>query len=233
MRAPGDAINGLAVDPLTGTVWVATDQGAYFQEPAGTPPALVPADCTGLADPCRGWRRLEVTRSGEKVHRVFLDPLGNPWLGTDRGVRVRLLRLLTLSGRRFVGKDARGTVTLEDSFLGENGLAGEGVQIAVVKLVEDPASPGSFVEGATALTLDLVEEADTGRFSATFGFSAAPGIQGPLAAKRDDAFRLVYRFTVGGAPLAVRGPEFSWSDEKPFEDDLWIGGGCFLKALGR
>ncbi len=227
---PGDAsatsvrvdwnINDVAVDPLSGAVWIATPKGAYFQEPEGSPPALVAADCTNSAVPCRGWRRLGVE---EEVHRVFLDRYGNPWRSTKDGLRVRLLRLLTLSGRRFVGDSARATIILEDASLAGNGVRDE-PPIQVVKLPE----------GETVLKLTAAEDAaDGGRFTAAFGFSPTAGGPGVLKVAPDDRFQVVYRFTVNGLPLDITGPEFSWSNEKPFEDDLWIGGGCFLKALGR
>lgn len=227
VRVPGDVtINDLAVDPVSGAIWVATSQGAYFQVPTGTPPTLVAGDCTGQADGCQGWRRLGLVLSGENVRRVFVDPSGNLWLGTQRGVHVRLLRLLTISSGRFVGEGTRATVNLEDSSLAGNGGAPDEVSIQVVKVV-------GTEDGDVVLTLDAVEVDDTGRFTATFGFSSLAGGPGVLKVSPDEKFRVVYRFTVNGSVLNVRGSEFSWSDEKPFEDDLWIGGGCFLKALGR
>ena len=217
-------IRDLAVDKVTGAVWLATSEGAYSQLPVdGT---LADRDCTGNTDPaCVGWRAAPLVPA-ERVDVAFGDPSGNLWFGTENGLSGILVRLLTLSSARYIGTGTQATATLDDlpSFA-NNGVAGESALLDVTV-------------GSSKKTLTGTEEGDTGQFVVTFGFStSAVPPDAPI-------FQVSGTSGEGGVPIQATytylGPEgeerfltavASWADEKPFEDDAFIGGPCFIRNL--
>jgi len=217
-------LRDVAVDPFDGTVWVATDQGAYFQTP-GPDGSLQGSECLETELPGRGCWAQEKSSRFDRVDRITVDPSGNVWMGTDEGVRGILVRLLTISATRFVGEDARAVVTLEDL----PGFEGNGIPDEVTTI--------EVTVGSTARQLEVTEDGDTGRFTLTFGFTLGESTSDtvfPVQSTADGVpVAVSYTFTDALGVERTLAVSASWANIEDFEDDLWIGGPCFLGVLGR
>jgi hypothetical protein len=208
----------IAVQPVTGVIWVATDRGAYFQEPIDD--SLSSQDCTNADETCRGWRLQDSTVT-DRIDVVFADPSGNIWFGTDRGARGLLVRLLTLDSSRYLGDGATATASLEDLVA----FAGNGQ--------EDTATVDATV-GNTTKPLTSMEEDDTGQFSFSFTFSTSTESDDTfLVSSGTEGVPVVVTYTfldaVGNQRSLIA--TASWANIVDFDDDFFINGPCFLRTL--
>ncbi|GAB4262469.1 MAG: hypothetical protein Kow0092_12830 [Deferrisomatales bacterium] len=153
------------------------------------------------------WERLAT--ESDDVRAVYVDPAGNVWLGTDQGVEALLLRLLSVDSSKYIGFGAQARVTVID-------VASQGA--------------GSVEVEINGVAEPVAETSAPGVFEAAFGFSeaAGAGVIQVSSTAADTPLEFVYDFGTGS--IAVRA---SWSNEQPFEDDLWIGNLCFIGALDR
>lgn len=212
------ATRALAVDPFTGTVWVGTDLGAYFQTPLeGTLGSRV---CGGGDEPGVGCWALDTTANftqAERVDRVFADPSGNTWFGTNRGLRGRIVRLLSLDSSTYLGGGAQAVISLEDL----PGFAGNGRA--------DTAAVAVAV-GTASTTVEATEaDDDSGRFTFTVALAEVADVPGSDGVE----VRVEYAFLDPDQMERTLVARARWANIVSFEDDLWIGGLCFLEALRR
>lgn len=210
-------VHSLAVDPFTGTVWVGTDLGAYFQELQGG--NLASQVCGGGDDPGVGCWALDTTPNftqADRVDRIYADPSGNTWFGTNRGLRGRIVRLLSLNSSTYLGGAAQAVVSLEDL----PGFAGNG---------ETDTATVEFSVGSASENLTATEEGDTGRF--TFTVRLADLADVPSSDGVD--VTVEYAFLDPNQAERTLVARARWANIVSFEDDLWIGGLCFLEALRR
>jgi hypothetical protein len=230
--------------PVDQEVWVATNQGAFFQRVSpggalfdpklcGLGPASGPADWespfddedaagNSCADPGTGWHpvpqknseSLEAVR--ENFGAVLADPVGNVWLGSDSGVRAIIARSLTLSGSRFIGTAARTTVFISDDNFPDQDVT---VTVKVGSTSQDFAVP-----------LDSTGQGEL-TFGYTFSDASDPSVPPHLFPVTSSAtgvdIEVSYKVTADFSLTALA----SWAQIIPFEDDLWIGGPCFLQLL--
>lgn len=248
----------LAINSVTGEFWLATAKGALFQVPdalgqlnprvcgPGTDPFITSDDEFAPGDPCTtvasGWRpvprRLGEPIAGspeENYGAVLADPAGNVWLGSDFGLRSLIVRYLTLSGTRFIGLDKRAVVTLED-----------GEAEAILDLPDDPDDdptlpdlPITVQVGATAVKFYVLPDVD-GVYRLAFGFTSAADndpVADPLhrfsvtPSVEGEDILVFYEFKDALGTLRKLEARATWAEIVPFEDDLWIGGPCFLDLL--
>lgn len=240
-------ITDLAVNPLTGDVWVATTAGAFFQETApaaalfgqklcglGTEWPSPADDVDAAAVVCdevnRGWHPMPQRQSetqqaaaggqgGESVSAVFLDSVGNAWLGSDKSIRGIIARSLSLSGNRFIGVGARAQVFLNDDI-----QAGQAVSVRVT------------VGGAAAEIPLVLDEAGNGTIEFGFTYSASDPTVAPhrftvTSSAAGIPITVTYDYTNSLGEPASLVAIASWAEIVEFEDDLWIGGPCFLRSL--
>jgi hypothetical protein len=232
-------INAISVNNATSELWLATDKGAFFQDfSLGT---LNPKVCslgTDWADPdddlditdtpCttagNGWhpvpqKNSELTRATvENFGAVLSDVGGNVWLGSDAGLRAVIARVMALSGTRFIGVGATVGVSLTD--------------ITVVD--GDPVTVEVEVGSETA-TLPLTGSG--GDYSASFGFTLG------TTSTAAPPYLFQVEPTAAGVPITVTYNSLdglvqliataSWAEIIDFEDDLWIGGPCMIRAMER
>lgn len=238
-------INTIKVSPSTGEVWLGTTRGAYFQKP-DVNDQLAPYLCgrgvlndstlddvDGQGQTCApngsGWRPMPQNNSEqfdayrESFRGIFLDALGNAWLGSDNAIRGVIIRNLTLSQTRYVGTSQRALVRLID------------------EKITDPSSVvvKVKVEGVEA-TIPMTQDTP-GQFSASFGFTTSAAADPTVGAHlfkvdktKENAIEAIYEYT---DDLNVKHPislKASWVEIAKFEDDLWIGGGpCFIRTIGN
>lgn len=223
--------NSLAVDSFTGTVWLGTDLGAYFQTPlTGN---LASRVCGAADTPGIGCWALDSTPNftqADRVDEVLADASGNTWFGTSRGLKGRVFRLLSLDQDTYLGPGATAVVSLEDllTFAG-NGIPGEPIPDPAAG--ETPVPRITITVRTVTQTLTGEELDDTGRFTFTVPLANI----GPLPASGEKV-PVSVSYTFRDANLANRTlpPRTAiWANIAPFEDDAWIGGPCFLEALGR
>ncbi|MBI5015801.1 MAG: hypothetical protein HZB55_09970 [Deltaproteobacteria bacterium] len=215
-------IRSIAVDPLSaaGTVvWVGTDRGAFYQ-------VVDPATGDLVSD---GWLAADTSVSDTDV-KVYVDPSGNLWFGSSFGVRSLVSRLLTMSSDRFVGYGTRAVIDLVDINPNAPGPPPDAppdtLTVFIVK--ED----GQVSSAELELTATRQPGSNTYRAEFTFAATTVPGqALGVTSSAQDVVYEVVYPF--GPSRREVPRPSFSWANIVPFEDDLWIGGPCFLNALGR
>jgi ligand-binding sensor domain-containing protein len=210
-------MRALAIDPFTGTVWVGTDQGAYFQEPQG---GTLASRVCGTGDaPGVGCWALDTTPNftqTDRVDRIYADPSGNTWFGTNRGLRGRIVRLLSLNSSTYLGGAAQAVISLEDL----PGFAGNGqTDTATVELSV----------GTASTTLEAGEEGDTGRFTFTVRLADVADVPGSDGVD----VSVAYAFLDPDQQERTLVARARWANIVSFEDDLWIGGPCFLEALRR
>ena len=243
-------INVLKVSPSSGEIWVGTSKfnsevgGAYFQKLDGND-SLSPKLCqTGdnwgssqddvdlfgvsCATNGSGWKPTPqaVTETAlatrENFDAIFLDKLGNAWLGSDTAIRAVITRNLTLSGTRFIGQSATVTVSLfDDTILPAQASVKVKVDAKEETLLMTPVSPGQYRLG----------------FGFTFnqGSNPAPAPHlFPVDSKKVSPIEVTYTYSdVLGLPHSIT-LLASWVEIVPFEDDLWLGGGpCLIRSLGR
>lgn len=236
-------IRTLKVSPATGEVWVGTTGGAFFQKP-NVLDQMSPKLCTtgeswssslddvdGLgascANPGTGWRPVPqadtegILAVGEAFEAIMLDGLGNAWVGSDKYVRAIITRNLTMNGTRFIGTGARAKVNLIDE------------QIA------DPEAMVAVKVGAVEENL-LMTPVSPGVYSLTFGFTtstaatpANPPHNFTVDPATENDIQVSYTYNdLLGAPHTIT-ISATWVEIAPFEDDLLIGGPCFLESVGR
>ncbi|MDF1556488.1 MAG: hypothetical protein P1P84_25750, partial [Deferrisomatales bacterium] len=141
----------IAVDGLTGRVWVTTsssNQGAmktaYFQDPA---------DASGDLNDDPGGNNWEVVSRDFDSHTVVhTDTAGNAWFGmagSSEALNGYVVRLLTLDKSRYLG-GATGVATLFDLSLAGSGSALISIAVASdnreFSPAETPAGSGTFVQ---------------------------------------------------------------------------------------
>ncbi|GAB4258871.1 hypothetical protein [Deferrisoma sp.] len=141
---------------------------------------------------------------------VFADPAGNIWFGTDKGVEALVARFLSIDNTRYLGFGTTARVIVLDV-----AAAGSGA-IQVQVNGEDKEVPETENPGVFSRTL---------RFSETAGPDA---IQVSSTAE-DTPIEFRYEYDANRALVA----RASWANIEDFQDDLWIGGPCFLEVLGR
>jgi hypothetical protein len=215
--SPLRAMLALAVDPFTGTVWVGTDLGAYFQTPLGG--TLASRVCGGGDEPGAGCWALDTTPNftqADRVDRIHADPSGNTWFGTNRGLRGRIVRLLSLNSSTYLGGGAQAVVSLEDL----PGFAGN---------AETDTATVEVNVGTASTILEALEEGDSGRFTFSVRLADVADVPG------SDGVDVIVEYAFLDPDqlertLVARG---RWANIVSFEDDLWIGGLCFLEALRR
>ncbi len=215
-RTPAD----LSVNLLTGTVWAASvdsggsAQGAYFQQLDAN------GNLTG------SWSRETSLLGGDRVFQVFTDRSGNDWFGTDQGVKAFIGFSITWGSSNYIGYGTSAQVRVFDYTFAGNGTV-------------DVIPPEDFeIEGTG---YELVESADdSGDFVGTFTFVASsddPAGNNQIVVASSGggvSVEAIYRFAPDPADPAAKVPISAlttWSNKKKFEDDLWIGGPCFLRAL--
>ena len=258
---PLDSCNptDLAINSVTGEFWIATTKDALFQilDPAADPSRWSrvcdegpswsdPADDVYLGDPCNaantGWRPVPkelgepvLNNTEQNCGAVFADPAGNVWLGSDFGLRALVVRYLTLNGTRFIGIDKRALVTLED-----------GEAEAVLDLPNDPGDdpalpdlPITVQVGATVATFYVLPDIN-GVYQLAFGFTTAAEndpVADPLhrfpvtPSVEGEEILVLYEFLDAQGGTRTLEALATWAEIVPFEDDLWIGGPCFLDLL--
>ncbi|RMG94374.1 MAG: hypothetical protein D6708_04240, partial [Candidatus Dadabacteria bacterium] len=202
---PGDAL-ALAFDAVEGAVWVAAGtEGAWFAlwDGASLSEWAQAVDGNGAPVPSLTKTTLE----------VFADPAGNVWFGTDGGVEALVARFLSIDSTRYLGFGAAARVTVLDV-----GAAGSGaIEITVngePREIPETENPGVFSR--------------TLRFAETAGPDA---IQVSSTAE-DTPIEFRYQYDPADANRVLTATA-SWANIEDFEDDLWIGGPCFLEVLGR
>ncbi|GAB6062503.1 hypothetical protein [Deferrisoma palaeochoriense] len=151
-----------------------------------------------------------VPSSTKNTFQVFADPAGNIWFGTDGGVEALVARFLSIDSTRYLGFGTTARVIVLDV-----AAAGSGA-IQVQVNGEDKEVPETENPGVFSRTL---------RFSETAGPDA---IQVSSTAE-DTPIEFRYEYDANRALVA----RASWANIEDFEDDLWIGGPCFLEVLGR
>lgn len=215
-------LRDLTVEKITGTIWIGTTEGAYFQRPQDG--VLADADCTGQDASCIGWR-LESSTAADRVDVAFADGSGNLWFGTDRGVRTFIVRLLTLSSSRYLG-EVTASALLEDlPNFAANGKSGETAALDITV-------------GGTKKTITATEVGDTGEFVFSFSFSvsAAPAESSVFSvASSTTGVPVEAKYTFRDSLGAERSltAVSSWANIVPFEDGLIVDGPCFIEALKR
>lgn len=238
-------INTLEVSPSTGDVWLGTTLGAFFQKPdlAGQmsphlcgqgldwDSSLDDEDAAG--DPCTatatGWRptpqsATETTSATtESFGAIYLDELGNSYLGSNRYIRAIISRNLSMSGTRFIGENARVTlVLLDDTVLPANAKVTVKVDANSRDITMTQTEPGRYVTsfGFT--------------FSGTFN-PVDPQNRFPVTSSKASTIDVSYTFVDDANVTHVFSlPTATWVEIAPFQDDLWLGGGpCMIKTLDR
>lgn len=213
-------IRSIAADPLNpaGTViWVGTDVGAFFQ-------VVDPATGGLTAD----WTQATTGAADQNV-KVYVDPSGNLWFGSNFGVRSLLSRLVTINSTRFVGYGATATIDLLDVNPNAPGPAPE---TPPETLTVDIVKQGSDTPELTLTAKKVPGTASSYRATFTFAETTGPGKLGVTSSTENVVFEVLYRF---GPDLSreLPRPSFSWANIVKFEDDALIGGPCFLNTLGR
>lgn len=209
-RSPGP----LAVDALEGTPWLAAVDTRTARPEGNT--YFLAADNT--------WQQDQGEALFASTSALLADAAGNLWFGTDRGVRARIVRFLVLDQSRYLGEGARATLLLEDLSFAGNGGAPDQASVTVTA-------------GGAPKTLQATEqEGDAGKFSFSFGFSLAsdaPDVFLVTSTADGVPIEVAYDFTGTDGVVRTLTATGSWANVEPFEDDLWLGGPCFLRALGR
>ncbi|MBE0616910.1 MAG: hypothetical protein IH608_03135, partial [Proteobacteria bacterium] len=208
---PVDVVRGdltdIAVDAINRVVWLSTDQGAWFD-------AL---DAEGRLS--GSWQRQATDATA--VQSVQVDAAGNVWLGGSTsatgGLEALLLRLLTTDSSRYLGFGTPATVTVLDFDLSQNGL-------------ED-----TILVTVNGKSFDFSETGDTGVFSRSLVFSESGAGEDEIqvtSSSTDTPVEIAYGYDPEDPEKVLRAVA-SWANIVDFEDDAWIGGPCFLEALGR
>jgi len=207
------------INPAGTVIWVGTDVGAFFQIEDPAAGELTTA----------GWVQAD-TGGADQFVKVYVDPSGNLWFGSSFGVRSLLSRLVTVSSTRFVGFGARATIDLLDVNPNAPGPAPE---TPPETLTVDIVKQGS---DTPEVTLTATRQPGTNSYQASFTF-AAETVEGQslgvTSSAENAVFEVLYRFGPETARRELPRPSFSWANVVEFEDDAWIGGPCFLSALGR
>lgn len=210
----------IAINPETNGVWIGTDNGAYTQIP----------DAGGLfAD--EGWEVVLLT-SGSRVDEIHTDPAGNVWIGYQDGIIGLIIRNMEISSTRFIGVDAIAYVTVDDLFFYDNGVSGE-----TLPYDREPDGTDDFILSATVggdtKQLSAQEEADSGRFTTAFGFSlgASSANVFQVSGSSDVKITVTYSYRDINSVQRTIVRTASWANIVEFEDDLWIGGPCFVDSL--
>lgn len=202
---PGD-VRALAFDTVEGAVWVAAGgEGAWFALWDGAVLSDWEQAVDGNGNP--------VPSLTKTTLEVFADPAGNIWFGTDKGVEALVARFLSIDNTRYLGFGTTTRVIVLDVAAAGSG----GIEITVngePREVPESENPGVFSR--------------TLRFSETAGPDA---IQVSSTAE-DTPIEFRYQYDPADANRALVA-RASWANIEDFEDDLWIGGPCFLGVLGR
>ena len=197
---------GIAVDDVKAAVWVVADQAALPESAyhQGFSPETL--ELSG------GWQARDT--EGQALTAVYADPAGNIWIGSDGGVEALILRILSVDNSRYVGFGTPATVTVIDV---ENAGAGQ-VEVRINgtphEVPEVEGTPGVFTRSFV-----FSEEGGEGAIQVTSSAADVPITFEYHYDPEDD--RRVLTATA------------SWANVKPFEDDLWIGGPCFVRTLLR
>jgi DNA-binding beta-propeller fold protein YncE len=222
----GFAPTGIAVDPITGRVWVTTEsnQGpmnsAYFQALAD-PSGDLQTDPAG-----NGWG--VVTSIFDRFTVVHADTAGNAWFGmagagaSGEALNGYVVRLLTLDKSRYLGTDT-GVATLFDLTLAGAGTAPLSIAVAGESRAftppEEAAEPGTFVQ-----TFSIAPSDEAGGSGEEFLASSSAD---------DVPVQALYAFTDANDQPRELTATASWANIVSFEDDLIVGGPCFLGILGQ
>ncbi len=152
------------------------------------------------------------------------DSAGNMWFGTTvsdaQGVsRYGNAGIISLDSSLYLNTSAVATITLQDD--GLNTDPGTREQKAVV------VTSGSDPAGIIVILVET--DVDTGVFQGQFGFANGPSQQGAspplIMVVNKDTVTVTY---VDADPPGVRTASATWSNIYPFDDTLWIPGGCFI-----
>ncbi len=195
----------LALDDVQGTVWVAAgSDGAWFAA----------RQDGGLSE----WQQVSdgtqnVPAPDRVVHRVFADPAGNVWFGTDQGVEGLVARFLSIDNTRYLGYGTTARITVLDV-----AAAGSGsVQVEVngqVRAIPETGHPGVF--------------------SGVLRFSEDDGPDAIQIASTAEDTPVTFRYAYDpDNPERALTATATWAHIEDFEDDLWIGGPCFVDTLVR
>ncbi len=197
---------GIAVDNVKAAVWVVADQTTLAESAFHQSFSPETLELSG------GWQARAT--EGRALTAVYADPAGNIWIGSDEGVEALILRILSVDNSRYVGFGTPAVVTVIDV---ENAGAGQ-VEVRINGTPHDVPE----VEGTP------------GVFTRSFVFSEEGG---------EDAIQVTS--SASDVPITFEYPydpeddrrvltaTASWANVKPFEDDLWIGGPCFVRTLLR
>jgi hypothetical protein len=158
------------------------------------------------------------------VSTVASDNPGNVWFGTtlpesNGAVRFGNAGILSLDKTNYVNTTAVAAVTLQDDGLNSSPGAAD---IAVVRVTSASDATGFF--------LILSETgADTGVFSATFGFTNGPTdpVARLISVQTGNAVTVTY---VDSNPPGIRRATATWKTVFPFDDDLLINPLCFVST---
>lgn len=236
-------INVLKISPSTGDIWLGTSAGAFFQKPDplgmlspklcanGSDFSSSLDDIDGLGQSCvgagAGWRPTPQADSetvlavGESFEAIFLDQLGNAWLGSNKYVRAIITRNLTLNGTRFIGTGSVAKVQLYD------------------EQITDPEAVVT-VKVQTAEEALLMTKVSDGRYSLKFGFTTSnaatpeiPPHKFTVNPSSENDIVVSYTYTDVLDETHTISLQATWVEIAPFEDDLLIGGPCAIQALDR
>ena len=196
---------GLAWDPVQGAVWIAAgERGAWFATWGG--------EALSAWDRVRDDTGSPIPAANRTVYTVYADPAGNVWFGTDKGVEALVARFLSLDNTRYLGFGTPARV-----------------------IVLDVARSG---EEAVTITINGSERelksSAPGVFTGSFVFSEedAPGTAPVQSTPVDTVVEFRYAYDPDD-PGRVLTATATWAHIEDFEDDLWIGGPCFVEALIR
>ncbi len=201
---PGEAKN-LSVDPVQEAVWVAAGgEGAWFAT----------VDDTGLSDWTQATAQGQVVPPAARtVWRVFADPAGNVWFGTDEGVEALVARFLSLDSTRYLGFGTTARITVLD-------VAAAGRGAIQVEVNGEPK--------------EIPETDNPGVFSQTLRFSETGGPDAIRVASTPEDTPVTFRYAYDPERAdRVLTATVTWAHIEDFEDDFWIGGPCFLDTLVR
>ncbi|PLX41975.1 MAG: hypothetical protein C0609_10515 [Deltaproteobacteria bacterium] len=239
-------VNDFTFDPSTGALWLATTGRAFYQIPdtGGFYSSRVcdPGDWTDPSDdfyrgdnsscayPGGGWRPIikndNLTEGvpNSTPHLYFTamsDSGGNVWLGSSLGIRGFISRYMALSATRYIGVNSIAEVNLDDV----NPGAAPYISITVgSNTVQQPILLDS--EGKLTLYFGFTYDEELTLSPLTFPVTSTPdGVDITVEYYKD------INDILDNLPPTLRAAA-TWAEILDFEDDLFIGGPCFLETLG-
>ncbi|PLX38905.1 MAG: hypothetical protein C0608_11520 [Deltaproteobacteria bacterium] len=239
-------VTDFTVDSETGAIWLATTGRAFYQTPDingfyssrvcepgdWTDPSddFYSVDSSSCAFAGGGWRPImkndNLTEGvpNSTPHQYFKavsDGGGNIWLGSSLGVRGFISRYMALSATRYIGVNSVAEVNLDDVSPG-------------------PAPYISITVGANTVQQPILLDAE-GKLTLYFGFTydeqlILSPLTFPVTSTPDGVDITVEYYKDIDDILNSLPPTLTaaatWAEILDFEDDLFIGGPCFLETLG-